>query len=286
MNLMTALAYWLIVGVWLIVLCTVFVFYRRNPRGFGATRLLLVVVAIEAFCNIVETAWVDGQPGPFAGDLVNGSDGTFFAILPKLVNILSGLFVLFILLLRWLPAAVHERRTADAERELATRDPLTGLANRRYFLIQGEIECDRARRHDRPLSLLILEADLVALNDQHGQDAGDRLLVQLAETCRTTTRGADIVARLEDAELGILLPETRGEDARRFADRLSKAVARLPHEHDQTAAPISIGVAEAGWDSDFHKLMKRADAALRAAKQSGDGVCVFDAADAWIKQPA
>jgi diguanylate cyclase (GGDEF)-like protein len=296
MSLATALAYWSIVGIWLIVLCTIAVFYRRNPRGFGSTRLLLLVVAVEAFCNIVQTAYVDGQAGPFSADLVDASGGVFFAMLPKLLNILSGIFVLAILLLRWLPAAVEERRTADAERELAMRDQLTGLANRRYFLIQAEIECDRARRHNRALSLLILDIDFIASSGEpRAEDAGDhflageQLLVLVAKACRDCTRSADIVARLDAREFGILLPETRGADARRFADRLRRATAgvKLEHETGETAAMISVGIAEAAWDTDFPKLMKQADIALDTAKQSGgDRICVFDSPDAWIKQPA
>ena len=178
MSFLTTLAYWLIVGVWLVVLCTVAIFYRRDPRGFGTTRLLLIVVAIEAFCNILQTTYIDGRPGAFP-DFVGAAGGALLAMLPRALNILSGVLVLAILLLRWLPAAIRERQAAEAQQDMATHDPLTGLVSRRHFLVQGEIECDRARRYNRALALLILTIDgLSAIRKRHGKVCASKRLVQ------------------------------------------------------------------------------------------------------------
>jgi diguanylate cyclase (GGDEF)-like protein len=291
MSLLTALAYWLIVGIWLIVLCTVAVFYRRDPRGFGTTRLLLAIVAIESFCNILQTTYIEGRPGPFSAELANTSGSVLVSMLPKLMSILSGLLVLAILLLRWLPAAMRERRAADAQRELATHDPLTGVSNRRHFLIQGGVECDRARRYGRALSLLILGVDgFEPMVDAHGPDLADRLLVVIAEICRAGARSADIVARTGRAEFAVLLPETRRDDARRLAERLRQAVAQSSLAHDDAAitATVSIGVAETSWDgSAIGRLMPEAEHALGVAKQAGgDRVSVFDPTNTWVKVSA
>jgi len=290
MNLLATLAYWLIVSVWLVVLCTVAVFYRRDPRGVGTTRVLLAVVAIEAFCNILQTTYADGRLGPFS-DLVSGTDGALLAILPRVLNILSGVLVLAILLLRWLPALVRERQAAEAQQEMATHDRLTGLVARRHFLVQGEIECDRARRYNRALALLILTIDgLSAIRKRHGTEVSDRLLVHIAELCRTGSRSPDIIARAGGDEFALLLPETCCDEAHRLADRLRQLAAQASITcNDKTiATTVSIGIAETSWDGrNIAKLMNEAGHALATAKAAGgDSVCVFDPSDAWVKASA
>jgi diguanylate cyclase (GGDEF)-like protein len=291
MSLLTSLAYWLIVAIWLVVLCTVAVFYRHDPRGFGTTRLLLAIVAIEAFCNILQTTYIDGRPRPFPADMVGASGGALLSMLPKLLNIFAGILVLSILLLRWLPAAIRERRDAETQRELETHDPLTGLVARRLFLVQSDIECDRARRYKRALSLLILTVDgFEAIRERLGPEIGDRLLIHVAELCRTGTRSADIVARTTSEEFAVLLPETHWDDARRFAERLRQAVAEagLASGDATITTTVSIGVTETSWDGrSIAKLMSEAGRALAAAKRAGgDRVCIFDPTDAWVKESA
>jgi diguanylate cyclase (GGDEF)-like protein len=289
MSLATALTYWVIVLLWLTVLATVAGFYIRNPRTFGTTRLLLAVLAIDTLRNIVENsyfgAYFGGLYGLFPGSFVAVLGHPLLLILPKLLNIVAGVFVLLILLLRWLPATVHERKSSDetAEdlREQATHDGLTGLFNRRHFLALAEAEWDRARRYGRPLSLLMCDIDLFkSINDRFGHDAGDRVIVAIAQACRDHTRGADIVARVGGEEFVVLLPETNADDAQVLAERLRQAVGvlRLSHPEADLAATISIGVADESGAKDVAEMMKRADRALYAAKRDGrNRVCAFDA---------
>lgn len=105
-------------------------------------------------------------------------------------------------------AIVVARLRAALAREsaLAQSDPLTGLANRRAFYELGTIEIARTRRYDRPITALFLDADgFKSVNDTFGHDAGDRLLIAVADVLRTHTRAADICARFGGDEFAVLL---------------------------------------------------------------------------------
>jgi PAS domain-containing protein len=86
---------------------------------------------------------------------------------------------------------------AEHLEQLATHDAMTGIYNRRQFLVLAEGEWSRYQRYKRPLSLIMLDIDFFkAVNDRYGHDAGDRVIVQVADICRTSKRGPDVAARL------------------------------------------------------------------------------------------
>src|SRR5437868_674685 len=117
MNLAAALIYWVIVVVWLAVLGAVAVAYLRDPRAFGATRLLLAVVAIDTARNIVENLYFGlyfgAQYGLFPGAIVGVLGNPSLLLIPKLINVGAACAVLGLLLMRWLPAALQEKAEAD-----------------------------------------------------------------------------------------------------------------------------------------------------------------------------
>ena len=119
MSVVTALIYWAIVALWLAVLSAVAVAYIRNPRTFGATRLLLIVVAINSLRNIIENlyfgVYLGAQYGFFSGALIGVLGNPNLLIIPKLMNVLAACAVLGLLLMRWLPRALQERAKADAD---------------------------------------------------------------------------------------------------------------------------------------------------------------------------
>lgn len=119
MNLAAALIYWAIVALWLAVLGTVIVSYIQNPRTFGATRLLLSVVAIDTIRNIIENLYFGlyfgAQYGLFPGAIVGVLGNPNLLIIPKLINVAAACVVLGLLLLRWLPTALQERAQVDEE---------------------------------------------------------------------------------------------------------------------------------------------------------------------------
>ena len=158
MTLIAALIYWVIVLLWLTVLVTLLLFYARNSRVFGATRLLLAVVAIDTIRNITENiyfgAYFGGQYGLFPAGVVGVLGNPYLLIIPKLINVLAGCVVLGLLMLRWLPSAVRERNDSDdrveSSRRLAImmdefvsnvshelRTPLTSIAGSLGLLTAG-----------------------------------------------------------------------------------------------------------------------------------------------------
>lgn len=170
---------------------------------------------------------------------------------------------------------VTERRSLEADLlRLATQDELTRLSNRRHFLEQARREVERSRRYGSSLSLLMVDADhFKQVNDTHGHAAGDAVLRALAETGRKLLRDADSMGRLGGEEFALLLPETDLAQAVVVAERLRKAVGEM-----RVALPgggeaqltVSVGVAALGPGAEnLDELMRRADAALYAAKDKG-----------------
>jgi PAS domain S-box-containing protein len=118
MSLAAALIYWIIISLWLAVLTTVGVAFLRNPRTFGAVRLLLSVIVIDTVRNIIENLYFGlyfgGQYGLFPTAIVGVLGNPTYLILPKLMNVVAASAVLGLLVLRWLPRASKERADADA----------------------------------------------------------------------------------------------------------------------------------------------------------------------------
>ena len=162
-----------------------------------------------------------------------------------------------------------------AERKLveaATRDPLTGLANRRHFLALASHEMARVGRTGEPLALIIADIDrFKSINDQHGHDMGDQVLRQVAATLVRVCREQDTVARWGGEEFLVLLPGASEAAAAATAERLRAAmVATDPADAGPPIAiTLSFGVAVLGKDEDLSRAIARADGALYRSKQQG-----------------
>jgi PAS domain S-box-containing protein len=119
MSLAAALIYWVIISLWLAVFATVGVAFLRNPRTFGAVRLLLSVIVIDTVRNIIENLYFGlyfgGQYGLFPAAIVGVLGNPAYLILPKVMNVVAASAVLGLLVLRWLPRASKERADADAD---------------------------------------------------------------------------------------------------------------------------------------------------------------------------
>jgi diguanylate cyclase (GGDEF)-like protein/PAS domain S-box-containing protein len=164
-------------------------------------------------------------------------------------------------------------------RELATRDFLTGAANRRHFVEVAQRERERSRRSGAALSLCMLDADhFKNVNDHYGHVAGDQVLTAIAQAATSALRISDVLGRLGGEEFAVLLPDTDLTGAMTVAERVRAAVeaARVPggepNEQGERAdirVTVSLGVAELRGDEPFESLLKRADRALYAAKDLG-----------------
>jgi diguanylate cyclase (GGDEF)-like protein len=281
MQLITGLIYCVAVIVWLAVLGTVVYYYVRNPRIFGTSRLLLLVIVIDTVRNLVENVYFGlffgGQYGFFPAAMAISLGDPAFVILPKVLNIAAGCFVLGLLLMRWLPEAVRERNLAERVAidlgQLATTDGLTSLINRRHFDALAHAEWARFQRYGRPLSLMLLDIDhFKSVNDRFGHDAGDMILKAVAEICKLTKRQSDVVARFGGEEFVLLLPETDETAAEIAAERLRKSIQDhpriLPDENLQVTVSIGVAGAALGMAA-FEVMFKLADEALYEAKRSG-----------------
>jgi diguanylate cyclase (GGDEF)-like protein len=154
-------------------------------------------------------------------------------------------------------------------RTLAEQDPLTGLLNRRTFMLELEQEVDRAQRYGRGLALVLCDLDhFKLLNDTHGHPTGDEALCRLAQVLATELRGGDKAFRIGGDEFAVLLPEASEADAQR-------AVRRLAGEFRAAADPpfadlgITFGIATLPPEAiDAETLIRRADAALYESKRA------------------
>jgi len=215
------------------------------------------------------------QYGLFPAEIADVLGNPAFLIIPKLVNIAAGCFVIGVLLIRWLPIAVQEpgysERLSTSPEWLATVDGLTGLFNRRHFDTLARVEWGRFQRYGRPLSLLVLDVDdFKSIKDRFGHDAGDLILKAIAQDCSLMRRGTDIVGRLGVEEFVLLLPETNETGANLVAERLRKQIEEHTGIFPETQISVSIGMAGATLGmSSFEVMLRRADEALYEAKRGG-----------------
>ncbi|MBV6273782.1 diguanylate cyclase [Alcaligenaceae bacterium CGII-47] len=166
--------------------------------------------------------------------------------------------------------------------EQAQRDPLTGLANRRYLLERGQTEQVRAHRYKRPLSALMLDLDhFKRVNDTYGHKMGDVVLQTLSALLLAHKREPDIAARYGGEEFVVLLPDTDLTAALQIGERLRKLVeqsAVVTDTGETIRYTTSVGVAQMGGEvMTLECLLGRADQALYQAKRTGrNKVCTVD----------
>jgi diguanylate cyclase (GGDEF)-like protein len=186
--------------------------------------------------------------------------------------LLSGMFVML----------VRGRMIALVARlgDAAHRDALTELLNRRGFDEILDVELERARRSDTPLSLLLGDLDhFKRLNDELGHAAGDAELRRVARTLRVAKRRFDVAARVGGEEFALLAPDTDEQGASSLAERMRTEVD-LGGAHGQRTLTISFGVATFplhGESAD--DLLRAADQALYTAKRLGRNRSVVSGSD-------
>ena len=156
--------------------------------------------------------------------------------------------------------------------ELVRYDQLTGVLNRRGMEDMFEKEMARARRHGARLCIGMLDLDnFKKLNDSLGHDAGDDALIHLTALCRETLRPQDTVARYGGEEFVVILPETGLDEAVGALTRLQRELTRryFLHDNQKVLITFSAGVTQLRPDDCQASILKRADAAMYQAKQSG-----------------
>lgn len=172
---------------------------------------------------------------------------------------------------------LREKRQALADalrinRELAARDELTGLLNRRAMWELVELEYRRSLRSGRALLLAQLDIDhFKPINDSHGHATGDRALQAFANVVKACVRDTDVLARWGGEEFVLMITDTESDHARELLERIRLAVAALeiPHAKGTLRMTVSAGLAQHRPGDTLDHTLERADQALYTAKALG-----------------
>ena len=239
-------------------------FAWHAARGYRARSPLCACFATAAGVFLAR-----GVAAVFSSDplfvLVQPSGAQSAMLLAAAVALLTSSFAFLLL---------HNEQSDGEARRLATLDPLTGAYNRHTFHEIAEREMARVLRAGQPLSIVMLDLDhFRAVNESHGQRAGDELLKEVAEALRSALRREDMLVRFGGEEFLVLLPDVPGPGAVVVAGRLRKAVEARAFalESERIAMTVSVGVAarlDEGPES-VDSLVARADEALALAKRRG-----------------
>ncbi|MFA6022413.1 MAG: diguanylate cyclase [Rhodospirillales bacterium] len=203
---------------------------------------------------------------------------------------MAGALLAFILVETVLIAGVHlttrrlEREIAGATAEsrallrkvteLAERDPLTDLYNRRSFSRRMSEETARQQREERPLSLAIIDLDhFKRINDTHGHAAGDEVILRLVGHLSHVLRGSDLCGRWGGEEFLIAFPAATVLEAGRVLERLRECIA---NDRGPLAFSFSAGVTQWRDGDDFDTMLHRADESLYRAKREGRDRIAYD----------
>lgn len=232
-------------------------FIVRQGMGSFSRRLTVGVLAYIAVIQLVRIATTFFLP---TGDsILNTAPQHALFIASFSVSIL--LFSVGAVLM------AGDRLRAELEL-LATRDSLTNTLTRRYMDEACAIELERAHRTGQPLALLMMDLDhFKSINDTHGHQAGDRVLVDFAAKVHGLLRKKDLLGRFGGEEFALLLPNTPLEAALQVAERIR--VACVPADKE-VGCTVSIGVTLSLPQNDsLDALLSRADTALYRAKKTG-----------------
>lgn len=178
---------------------------------------------------------------------------------------------------------MHDEVARAKERleRLAIRDELTGLYNYRYLQSRLNEEFKRAERYREPLACAMVDVDhFKLLNERHGHDVGDRVLVRVAQRLLDAVREVDVVARYGGEEFLLLLPSTHLAGALTVADRVWRAIGERPFAVAGTRERLTVSIGVALYPSrgvaTRDALLKSAERALARAKEDGrNRICVY-----------
>lgn len=239
-----------------------FLAWRAAPAGFGnrflaAVFLLGVAVAVWRIATL--SSAVEQLDDVFDRNPIQQVYLAMFSL-----GVL-GLSIGFILL-------ANERLRMELE-FMATRDPMTGVFNRRAFFGRAEIEWARRERSSRPLAAITSDIDFFKkVNDTHGHHVGDLVIKDYASRTAGMLRLPDILARFGGEEFVILLPDTGLAEAKQVAERIrreieTKATKGLPPY--TVSLGVSVVQGQGVGVANIEDLLAHADAALYRAKQGG-----------------
>jgi diguanylate cyclase (GGDEF)-like protein len=189
------------------------------------------------------------------------------------ITVLSFEALLFTIAIAFILLAMAKERTEYRHKTDSLIDPLTGIANRRAFLQDAEVQLKRQMTEPRPMAVLLLDLDnFKSINDRFGHPIGDRVLQMFAEVGSGCMRRYDIFGRLGGEEFAALLVDTSRERALAVAEQIRSSFVEVTGmvEGKPVVATVSIGVV-ISYDAvlDLSALLAQADHALYRAKDNG-----------------
>ncbi len=209
-----------------------------------------------------------GHVASLAVKLKTGTDRPFWALMSAQLFELEGEQVFMV----GFSDMTRQKEIEEQLRELATKDALTGLCNRRHFFDLAEADIARTERYGRPLSLALIDLDhFKAVNDTHGHETGDDVLRLFAQTCSNELRQTDVLARYGGEEFVIMMPETECAAGFYVIERVRRAVERLRYATatGEYSFTISAGLVERAPGETLASMLRRADDQMYAAKGAG-----------------
>ena len=169
------------------------------------------------------------------------------------------------------PKLAITQRIKELEK-MALLDPLTELANRRYIELNMQTKLDEMRRYGRPFGILFMDIDhFKKVNDLHGHDIGDKVLIMVSNTFIKNVRASDIIGRWGGEEFLAIIPNINEEQLYLTANKLRALVERSGFSVDSgiVQVTVSIGAALAQPKDTTETLMERADKLLYYSKTNG-----------------
>jgi diguanylate cyclase (GGDEF)-like protein len=160
----------------------------------------------------------------------------------------------------------------EALKEASTKDALTGIGNRRMLMESLKAETARAERLERPLTVVLVDVDrFKSVNDAYGHEAGDKVLVRIANAIRSGVRDYDLCGRWGGEEFMVIMPEVGAKEGAVVVERMRQAIAGIEMTADDQALQLSasFGIAERKPGERISDTINRADAALFEAKRNG-----------------
>ncbi|HEY5626202.1 MAG TPA: GGDEF domain-containing protein, partial [Dehalococcoidia bacterium] len=243
---------------------------RVRPRSLIFSRALVFVASIAAIAGVVAAnSRLEGDPlGPTLA-----------------IGAVAGLAVVVQVMLAVIQRRInsqHERvesvwRIRQAEmREVAGRDELTALQNRRFFYERMHEELKNAERLKKPLSILMLDVDdLKLINDEFGHQVGDEVLRSFGRVLNREVGEANVTARIGGDEFAVILPNADRKEADRIAWRIWDELAKTPVNETTNASiflGVSVGTGGYPWGGEtLEEIIHWADAKLYANKLERKG---------------
>lgn len=244
----------------------------RSPGADLAGAMIAVMMTIQVVRSVCAVA---GVGGPISPVTFNAPQALGFMLLIFSSTMVNFGFVLMAI----------DRLRADVA-SLALIDDLTGIANRRHFLVRLAEACAHASQSNSPLALLVIDLDgFKTINDGFGHGAGDACLRSFTTAAQARLRDSDLFARSGGDEFCIILPSTTLNDAALIARDLVKTCRKARAYWNGEQIPMTVSIGVAAWSSDMgldsQMLITVADQALYSAKKQGRDRLALPDSDLW-----